>query len=76
MLLTACRGGTMTSKAQGSGYLHPDFAGWVAETVGLQPEMAGARACVLQADSSSSIKLPIGCVGKTTWGDTTVEVKV
>lgn len=61
-------GGTMTGKAQGSGYPHPDFAGWVAETVGLQHEMAGARAYVLQADSSSSITLPIGCVGKTTWG--------
>ena len=46
VLLTACRGRTMTSKAQASGYTHLDFAGWVAGTVRLQ-------------DSSSSVKLPI-----------------
>ena len=61
VLLSDCRFKTMTSKAQGSGYPHPDFAGWVAGTVSVQPEMAGAPACEgdLQADSSSSVKLPI-----------------
>ena len=45
VLLTPCRGRTMTSKAQGSGYPHPHFAGWVAGTVSVQPDMAGAPAC-------------------------------